>query len=327
MATDEFFEISAVARLTGISQHVLRVWEKRYDVVTPTRTESGRRRYSREDLRRLTLLKTLTDNDFSIGSIAGLSTDQLETRLAEISPSAESERSKVCRIALVGSLSCDVVRSVVQAENGLSVVAEFTSLEDASNSLQRGAADIIVVEKPTVFPEAIAEVQAAVAKLGARRALLVYNFAFRESVKLHDIKNVTALRAPVDESEFRLAFLAEAGAAAISSIKKGSETKRPAKKDSDSAEDAVEEPLYSNAQLAAIARHSSVVQCECPQHLASLLSSLGAFEDYSAECESRNEEDAALHARLYRTTAKCRAEMEEALSEVLDHEGITVEPS
>ena len=37
------YRIGAVCRLTGISQHVLRVWEKRYGVVYPERSESQRR--------------------------------------------------------------------------------------------------------------------------------------------------------------------------------------------------------------------------------------------------------------------------------------------
>ena len=35
------FRIGAVCRMTGISQHVLRVWEKRYGVVEPLRSETG----------------------------------------------------------------------------------------------------------------------------------------------------------------------------------------------------------------------------------------------------------------------------------------------
>jgi hypothetical protein len=71
-----------------------------------------------------------------------------------------------------------------------------------------------------------------------------------------------------------------------------------------------------------VARISSVVKCECPQHLANLLSSLVAFERYSEQCEDRSPEDAALHAFLHRTTAECRAGMEAALAEVLTQEGI-----
>ena len=81
---------------------------------------------------------------------------------------------------------------------------------------------------------------------------------------------------------------------------------------------------FSDRDLARIARISSVVKCECPQHLASLLSSLSAFESYSAACENQNEADAKLHAYLHRTTADCRAEMEAALLHLLDVEGISL---
>ena len=69
---NEIFGISAVSRLTGISDHVLRIWERRHRAVDPLRTDSRRRQYSREDIRRLTLLKTLTESGDSIGNLARL---------------------------------------------------------------------------------------------------------------------------------------------------------------------------------------------------------------------------------------------------------------
>ena len=41
--------IQVVVRRTGLSPHVIRVWEKRYDAVVPTRTPTNRRRYSDAD--------------------------------------------------------------------------------------------------------------------------------------------------------------------------------------------------------------------------------------------------------------------------------------
>jgi hypothetical protein len=81
---------------------------------------------------------------------------------------------------------------------------------------------------------------------------------------------------------------------------------------------------FTDEQLVRIAKVSSVVKCECPQHLANLLSGLIAFEKYSEQCEDRSESDAAIHAYLHRTTAQARASMEIALSEVLTQEGITI---
>ena len=64
------------------------------------------------------------------------------------------------------------------------------------------------------------------------------------------------------------------------------------------------------------------MDCECPAHLVDLVISLSAFEVYSAQCENRNPEDAALHADLHRTTAQARALMEQALTQVATAEGL-----
>lgn len=69
--------IGTVARRTGLSTHVIRAWERRYDVVKPKRTDGGARVYSHEDVLRLQLLKRLTEQGHAIGQIADLSSVQL----------------------------------------------------------------------------------------------------------------------------------------------------------------------------------------------------------------------------------------------------------
>lgn len=69
--------IKAVATRTGLSPHVIRVWERRYGAVTPSRTDTNRRVYSDEDIDRLILLRKATLAGESIGQIASLPTDEL----------------------------------------------------------------------------------------------------------------------------------------------------------------------------------------------------------------------------------------------------------
>ena len=54
------------------------------------------------------------------------------------------------------------------------------------------------------------------------------------------------------------------------------------------------------------------------------VSALVAFERYSRDCESRDEADAALHARLADGTGQARAAMEDLLAELCEHEGIQI---
>lgn len=62
---------------TGLSAHVIRIWEKRYQAVMPRRSSTKRRFYTDEDIERLSLLKQATTLGRSIGQIAGLSRAEL----------------------------------------------------------------------------------------------------------------------------------------------------------------------------------------------------------------------------------------------------------
>ncbi len=69
--------IAVVERLTGVSQHVLRAWERRYRVINPARAESGHRLYSDEDIERLRLVRVVAAGGRRVGQVIGLPLEQL----------------------------------------------------------------------------------------------------------------------------------------------------------------------------------------------------------------------------------------------------------
>lgn len=81
---DARHSIAVVSRRTGISQLVLRAWERRYSAVVPERTATGRRRYSDEDLKKLILLQTLTGAGHRIGDVANLPEEELRHLASEL---------------------------------------------------------------------------------------------------------------------------------------------------------------------------------------------------------------------------------------------------
>src|SRR5512145_2624110 len=76
------YALGAVVRLTGLSAHVIRAWERRYGAVRPQRSAGGTRRYSEDDVARLRLLATAVAQGHRIGALAGLSDDAIERLLA-----------------------------------------------------------------------------------------------------------------------------------------------------------------------------------------------------------------------------------------------------
>ena len=75
--------IAVVAERTGLSQDVLRVWERRYGAVTPERGPGGQRVYTDADIERLGLMAAATRGGRSIGQVARLSTDELAALVGE----------------------------------------------------------------------------------------------------------------------------------------------------------------------------------------------------------------------------------------------------
>ncbi len=75
--------VQAVCRLTGLSPDVLRVWERRYGVVTPRRSSGGQRVYSDAEVARLRALAHLVARGHRIGQLAQLSDERIDALLAE----------------------------------------------------------------------------------------------------------------------------------------------------------------------------------------------------------------------------------------------------
>jgi DNA-binding transcriptional MerR regulator/methylmalonyl-CoA mutase cobalamin-binding subunit len=95
VADEAKYRVGMVAKMTGLSTHTLRMWEKRYAAVLPRRTEAGGRLYTDADVARLRLLRALVESGHSIGGIAKLSDVDLRHMAAAFpAPATERRASK-----------------------------------------------------------------------------------------------------------------------------------------------------------------------------------------------------------------------------------------
>jgi DNA-binding transcriptional MerR regulator len=88
--------IAVVVARTGVSEHLLRVWERRYGAVAPARGEGGHRRYSDADVARVRLLHAVTRAGRLIGQVARLPTDVL-ARMADEDAATHTRRARAPR--------------------------------------------------------------------------------------------------------------------------------------------------------------------------------------------------------------------------------------
>ena len=90
--------IKVAVRRTGLSSHVIRVWEKRYQAVVPARSATNRRLYSEEDIMRLWWLRQAVRAGQSIGRIAHHSTAELVKLVNADWAAAPSSRQQAGRV-------------------------------------------------------------------------------------------------------------------------------------------------------------------------------------------------------------------------------------
>ena len=122
--------IKAVTRRTGLSGHVIRVWEKRYGVVQPGRTETNRRLYSEEEIERLTLLRDATRGGHSIGAVAKLPVEKLRELVAEARDGSHHD------VNVAGSSGATLIlNECIEAVNHLDTLR-------LENALKRGSTEL-----------------------------------------------------------------------------------------------------------------------------------------------------------------------------------------
>jgi DNA-binding transcriptional MerR regulator len=79
-----FYKIRDVEILTGIKAHTLRIWEQRYGVLVPERTETKIRTYTDEELVYLLNIRMLIDHGMKISRLSEFSPTEIRAKVAEI---------------------------------------------------------------------------------------------------------------------------------------------------------------------------------------------------------------------------------------------------
>jgi hypothetical protein len=303
------YPIGVVARLTGVHPETLRIWQRRYGLVEPKRTAGGSRLYSDADVHRLRLVKRLVDAGHAVRLVASLSIEALEARVETmLAPEPSPLAAQPCRAAVAGETLPVRLEQEVSDLDGVQIVGAWTDQHELAGHARELGVAVLLLEYETVQPETAVQVRSLVADAGAQGAVVVFGFGARPALRALEQAGVQCLQAPVTAAEIRRACLDVRGRHPRAEAPPAAGLAR----------------RFTPGQLARVAATAPSIACECPHHLAALINSLAAFETYSAQCESRNPQDAQVHAMLHATTAAVRAQFEQALERVLAHEGIAL---
>ena len=85
------FSIRDLENLTGIKAHTIRIWEKRYNLLSPNRSDTNIRNYSLTSFQKLLNISYLNNNGFKISKIANLKEEEIPIKVREIASRAKIE--------------------------------------------------------------------------------------------------------------------------------------------------------------------------------------------------------------------------------------------
>lgn len=85
------YSIKDIEKLSGIKAHTIRIWEKRYGIVTPKRTETNIRYYLDEDLKSILDIAFLNKKGYKISHLAKMCSKQISCEIAKYTDALDGE--------------------------------------------------------------------------------------------------------------------------------------------------------------------------------------------------------------------------------------------
>jgi len=201
------FTISDVAKLTGVSEHCLRIWERRYSVVEPIRTEARRRRYTQNDLERLFLIKYLIDKGNTISTVANLTLEELQARTRDLENSGKKLRVSqqvAKKVVIVGGELSEQI-SASGKTHWFDIVGLFSGINSCTGNPLPPGTEVIIFDLATVHPPTLSAIGEILAQHPALRSILIYGSAAQQTLDQIDSRRISTIKSPADLHTLRIA--------------------------------------------------------------------------------------------------------------------------
>ncbi|MGB1004339.1 MAG: MerR family transcriptional regulator [Salibacteraceae bacterium] len=95
MSIKSSFSIKDLENLSGVKAHTIRIWEKRYDLLKPERSDTNIRTYDIENLQKLLNVSLLVGNGFKISKLAKMSEDEVYSNVKSTSLKTSSNEQHI----------------------------------------------------------------------------------------------------------------------------------------------------------------------------------------------------------------------------------------
>lgn len=100
------YSIKDLEKLSGIKAHTLRIWEKRYSLVEPKRTDTNIRYYDDEDLKKILNVALLNRKGLKISQLAQLDENEICSKISDLT-NGDSDNESVIDNLIISMIDLD----------------------------------------------------------------------------------------------------------------------------------------------------------------------------------------------------------------------------
>lgn len=306
------YSIGVIARLTGLSTHSLRMWERRYGLGASIRSNNGRREFTKTDLDHLRLIKQLIDRGMRIGDIArlpqktlsGLCVKQTETSLS-------TSASDAIETAVIGHSLSQFFDKHHQRYPQLALSCQPQSIEEwLRDKAATGGARVYLLQVDMLNTSIATQLRKL--KQTDNSVGVIYRYGTSDITTGLEKLGIAMTRGKITtegmDSMVRELLRQQSYNSLLEQSAEAFDIPLPSDRPRQ----------FNEQQLLEATKRSNKLNCECPSHLSELINSLNAFEDYSQQCGADNWKEASVHACIYAYTTQARYLMEKALVAVLE---------
>lgn len=297
--------IGAVSKATGINASTLRIWEQRYGVPKPHRTEGGARRYAPNEVQRLKLIKALVDIGHKPSNLSSLSIDELAEHLNLLNPDRPPQLSSTAHPRILSVGEATGLKTLFHDEHLLGFEHAHHVNDPVEINEWLGQFDALIFNYSALQADHAQHIIHWCKGLRSVCVLVIYAFCNSSTIQSLEAAGINCLKSPAQSSDIRHA---------LDSFKRTpycDVTRTLEKK-------------FSLEDLETISSLDYRLYCECPRHLAGLLVSLNGFVSYSEQCLNASPKDAVIHRFLKTMATDAIASIESGLELVLRAEDIAL---
>jgi DNA-binding transcriptional MerR regulator len=101
------YTIKDLERLSGIKAHTIRIWEQRYNLLSPERGGRNVRSYSNQELKKLLNVNYLNQCGYKISEIASLTEEELREKLTSVTTDVLKDNFEIINILILAMIDID----------------------------------------------------------------------------------------------------------------------------------------------------------------------------------------------------------------------------